>query len=167
MEKEEHTDDDIDETVIDETVIDETVIDETVIVDSKEDTESVGYDKDEIDDDIEIDSVILQNPEKNEDYINTNYYNIIHIVSDDERITSNIMSKFEWSEIIGIRTCHIESGGVVYTETGVLTDPRMIAIKELQDRKCPLLIIRKIGDNKVEHWRCNEMGFPVDVDNVF
>ena len=48
-----------------------------------------------------------------------------------------------------------------------LKDPYLIAIKELQDRKCPLIIIRKIGDNKVEHWRCNEMGFPVDVDNVY
>ena len=159
MEKEEHTDDEIDEVVVDGI---------------KEDTESVGYEKEELEEiedaeieDVEIDSVILQNSEKNEDLNNINYYNIVTVVPDDERITSNIMSKFEWSEVIGIRTCHIESGGAIYTEIGTLKDPYLIAIKELQDRKCPLLIIRKIGDNKVEHWKCNEMGFPIDIDNVY
>ena len=161
MEKEEHSDNEIDEVVVDNI--------------KEEDTESVGYDKDDVDvdaDEVEDNETVtevisLQNSEKNEDYHNTNYYKTIIIVPDDERITSVIMTKFEWSEVIGIRACHIENGSVVYTETGALKDPYSIAIKELQDRKSPLMIIRKVGDNKVEHWRCNEMGFPVDVDNVY
>jgi DNA-directed RNA polymerase subunit K/omega len=158
MEKEEHLDDEIDE----------------VAIDSVKDTESIGYDKEDIEDiedseEIEDNetTVSLQNSEKNEDYHNTSYYNLITIVPDNERVTSDIMTKFEWSEVIGIRTCHIENNGVIYTDIGTLTDPRMIAIKELQDRKSPLMIVRKVGDNKVEHWKCNEMGFPVDVDNVY
>lgn len=157
MEKEEHTDNEIDPKEEDIEYLD--------IKD--DDVESVDYEKEEAEEDEEIDIYSTNETEKNENYNSSDYYETVYIVNKNDRITSNIMTRFEWSEIIGIRACHIQNGGPIYTEIGLLKDPYMIAIKELQDRKCPLKIIRKVGYNSEEHWSCNEMGFPVDVDNVY
>lgn len=129
----------------------------------KED-ESVGSDYEEEEEE-EFDTAFDQKSE--EDLNNSDYYRKIKIVDPGERITSDIMSLYEYSEVIGIRTLQIEKGSFIFTDVSFLNDARDMAIKELFDRKCPLIVIRQISEFEQEHWKCNEMGFPADIRSGF
>ncbi len=80
----------------------------------------------------------------------------------EDRITSEVMSKFEYCEVISIRARQIEIGGSPFTTIGELTDPIAIAKKEIADKKCPLSIVRMITDKIAEKWHVNELGIPYD-----
>lgn len=116
----------------------------------------------------EIDEIM---PDENElgeeDLNNSQYHRSITVVPDDERITSDIMTMFEYSEVIGIRTLQIGQGSPVFTDVSELHESRDMAIKELYDRKCPLIITRKVGDFKQEEHKVREMGYPADVRSEF
>lgn len=105
-----------------------------------------------------------------EDLLDIDYYRTTIIVPDEERITSDIMTMFELSEIIGLRSQQIAMKETVFTNVDNLTNTRDMAIKELIDRKCPLSIVRivKKGIKQMkEIWACNDMGFPIDLSNMF
>lgn len=80
-------------------------------------------------------------------------------VTPENRVTSEIMTRYEYTEVISIRAKHIEDGGQCFTDVGNITDPIEMAEKELRDRKCPLDITRMLSDNVAELWHVNEMGF--------
>lgn len=80
----------------------------------------------------------------------------------EDRITSEVMTKFEYAEIVSIRAKQIENGGDSYTDIGDLTDPIAIAKKEILDKRCPLDIRRMITDRIAERWHVNEMVVPFD-----
>jgi DNA-directed RNA polymerase I, II, and III subunit RPABC2 len=88
-------------------------------------------------------------------------------VHPDNRITSEIMSKFELCEVRSHRAKQLESGLPAFTDIGNLTDPLAIANKEILDKKCPLDIVRVILEHNnmkiAEKWHVNEMGIPPDV----
>ena len=86
----------------------------------------------------------------------------IVFVAPENRITSEILTKFEFTEIISHRAKQMENGGVCYTDVGELTDPLEMAKKELMDKKCPLDLIRGITDKIFERWHVNEMGYNAD-----
>lgn len=75
----------------------------------------------------------------------------------EQRITSEMITKFEICRIISIRSKQIEKDNVVFTDVTGLTDPIKMAEKEIYDRKCPLSIIRKLNENVAEKWDVNEM----------
>jgi DNA-directed RNA polymerase I, II, and III subunit RPABC2 len=102
-----------------------------------------------------------------ENLYDTNYYREIRVVPDNMRITSDIMTLFEFSEVVGIRTSQIEKGSHVFTDVTLLHTPHEMAIKELFDRKSPLKIIRRISVLEQEEWKCNDMGFPFDIRSSF
>jgi DNA-directed RNA polymerase I, II, and III subunit RPABC2 len=102
-----------------------------------------------------------------ENLYDTNYHREIRVVPDNMRITSDIMTLFEFSEVIGIRTSQIEKGSHVFTDVTLLHTPYEMAIKELFDRKSPLKIIRRISILEQEEWKCNDMGFPFDIRSSF
>ena len=80
----------------------------------------------------------------------------------EDRVTSEVMTKFELCEIISIRAKQLEQGKTVFTDVGDLTDPLAIAKKEIVDKKCPLSIVRMITDRIAEKWQVNEMAIPYD-----
>lgn len=80
----------------------------------------------------------------------------IPIVAPEDRITSEVMSKYEYAEVVGIRAKHIESGGTIFVDAGSESDPIKIAKKEIAERKCPLSIIRMVG-NTAEIYSINEL----------
>ena len=86
----------------------------------------------------------------------------ITYVLPEDRITSEVMTKFEYCEVISIRAKQIENGGQPFTSIGELTDPIDIAKKEIADKKCPLDIVRGITDNLFERWHVNELAIPYD-----
>ena len=81
----------------------------------------------------------------------------IVFLTPENRKTSEIMTRFEFTEIISHRAKQIENGGTCFTDTEELTDPIEMAEKELRDRKCPLDIIRMITDKVAESWHANEL----------
>lgn len=146
--------------------------DEEVIVnDIFEDDDANGSDYEEEGPDDEVilpeDAKKLSQQYTKEDLNDSNYYRSITVVPDEMRETSEIMTMFEFSEVIGIRTLQIEKGSVVFTDVTDLQSPYDMAVKELFDRKNPLKIIRKTGRFKQEEWRCNDMGFPSDIRSSF
>lgn len=99
------------------------------------------------------------------DDLSKNFINV-KIISDNKRITSNILTSYEYASILGIRSVQIEQNPqIVFVEIGDLRDPVLIAKKEIWSRKCPLKIIRKLNESNQEHWSPNEMILPVDYSN--
>ena len=99
------------------------------------------------------------------DDLSKNFINV-KIISDNKRITSNILTSYEYASILGIRSVQIEQNPqIVFVEIGDLRDPVLIAKKEIWARKCPLKIIRKLNETNQEHWSPNEMILPVDYSN--
>ena len=78
----------------------------------------------------------------------------------ENRKTSEIMTMFEYTNVISTRARQIELGGTVFTDINNLSDPIKIAEKEVKDKRCPLDINRYISENIAEKWHVNEMGIP-------
>lgn len=87
---------------------------------------------------------------------------VVTYVLPEDRITSEVMTKFEYCEIVSIRAKQIENGGQPFTSVGELTDPIDIAKKEIADKKCPLDVVRGITDKLFERWHVNELAIPYD-----
>ena len=86
--------------------------------------------------------------------------NLIFVRPEDRR-TTEILTSYEYSTIVGTRAHQIENGGQIFTDDGGLTDPIELAKKEIRDKKCPLSVIRQITDEIAELWHVNEMTIPV------
>ncbi len=87
-------------------------------------------------------------------------HKVIVWINANDRRTSEIMSKFEYTEVISIRAKQIENGGQCFTTVENISDPLDKAKKEIRDKKCPLDIIRAITDTIYERWHVNEMSVP-------
>jgi len=85
---------------------------------------------------------------------NVNVENIVH---PENRRTSNIMTKYQFSKIIGVRAQQISQDSKLFINRGLLDDPLKMAEAELLQNRCPLAIKRYIGLNYYEIWQCNEM----------
>lgn len=89
----------------------------------------------------------------------------IIVVKPENRRTRRSITKKEFARVLGIRTKLIALYAKVFTDVTNLTDPKLMALKEIKDRKCPISIRREIGINKenkkiVEIWSVNEMEIP-------
>lgn len=97
----------------------------------------------------------------------SDYHQIITEVPRELRITSDIMTAYEFCEAVGVRAEQIERGFAPFIDVGLLTNSRDIALQEMFDRRSPLVIIRKVGEFSQEVWSCNEMGIPADYRSEF
>lgn len=84
----------------------------------------------------------------------------ITIVPPEQRVTSEYMTMYEYAMVIGTRATHISEGSPLYVDAIGLSNARDIAIKEVDEKKCPLSISRKVG-RKLEIWEVNEMTKPL------
>jgi DNA-directed RNA polymerase subunit K/omega len=89
------------------------------------------------------------------------YENEIHreviIVPSNYRKTSEIMTKFEFTEVVSHRAKQIENGGKIYTDVFDEGNPIKMAEIEIRMRRCPLAIRRLLSHNLAEIWEVNEM----------
>ena len=87
-------------------------------------------------------------------------------VNPEDRITSEVLTKFEYAEAISHRAKQIEDGDTPYTDIGDLSDPIDMAKKEIADKKCPLSFKRdrtsELDMTIAEIWQVNEMAVPFD-----
>jgi DNA-directed RNA polymerase subunit K/omega len=112
---------------------------------------------------------ILEQSSQNKDYIHSVSVEAKEslIVKADERRTRRFITKKEYARIIGVRTKLIALYAKVFVDVTNIIDPKIMAIKEIKEKKCPLMLKREIGTGKdgrkiCELWSVNEMIVPFD-----
>lgn len=78
-------------------------------------------------------------------------------ISKEERTTTPYMTKYERARILGTRALQISLNAPVLVDIEGETDPLQIAMKELAQRKIPLVIRRYLPDGSYEDWGCDEL----------
>ncbi|ODQ59520.1 hypothetical protein WICANDRAFT_91135 [Wickerhamomyces anomalus NRRL Y-366-8] len=73
------------------------------------------------------------------------------------------MTKYERARILGTRALQISMNAPVLVDLEGETDPLQIAIKELAQKKIPLVIRRYLPDGSYEDWGCDELIVDIDV----
>ena len=73
------------------------------------------------------------------------------------RITTRYMTKYERARVLGTRALQISMNAPVMVDIGGETDPLKIAMKELRERKIPMIIRRYLPDNSYEDWNIDEL----------
>lgn len=115
---------------------------------------------------------LLEEEEEELDLKTVSKFNREIIVSKPEnRRTSNVLNRYETTELISIRATQIAEYNNCLVDTTGLDDPILMAKRELMQLKCPLILRRTIGEVKdkktgnekiyMEFWNPNEMTFAV------
>lgn len=95
-------------------------------------------------------------PEKYE----TELHKEIIIVPNNYRKTSEVITKFEFTDVVSNRAKQIENGSPVFVDIKDETDPISMAELEIRMKRCPISIRRLISNNIAEIWDVNEMMIP-------
>lgn len=80
--------------------------------------------------------------------LGTKHHAEIKVVKPEDHLTPNILSQYEMTEIISIRSTQIAKTGVCTVKIDGLDDPILMAKRELIQRKCPLRCRRYVGKKK-------------------
>lgn len=75
----------------------------------------------------------------------------------EKRTTTPYMTKYERARILGTRALQISLNAPVLVDIEGETDPLQIAMKELAQKKIPLVIRRHLPDGSYEDWGCDEL----------
>jgi len=78
-------------------------------------------------------------------------------VEKEDRITTNYMTKYERARVLGTRALQISMNAPVMVDLAGETDPLKIAMKELRERKIPMIIRRYLPDNSYEDWALGDL----------
>jgi DNA-directed RNA polymerase I, II, and III subunit RPABC2 len=81
-------------------------------------------------------------------------------VPKEERNTTPYMTKYERARVLGTRALQISMNAPVLVDLEGETDPLQIAMKELTQKKLPLVIRRYLPDGSYEDWGCDELILP-------
>ena len=85
------------------------------------------------------------------------------IIEGEDRLTKNILNKYELTKIICERANSIVNGAVPLVSTTIEMDAQEIAYEELRQKRCPYYVYRRIPSTKdkiFEKWNPNEMIIP-------
>lgn len=75
----------------------------------------------------------------------------------EKRSTTPYLTKYERARVLGTRALQISLNAPVLVDIEGETDPLQIAMKELAQRKIPLVIRRYLPDGSFEDWGCDEL----------
>ncbi|KAL5291085.1 POLR2F family protein [Megaselia abdita] len=78
-------------------------------------------------------------------------------VPKSKRITTKYMTKYERARVLGTRALQIAMCAPIMVELEGETDPLQIAMKELKQRKIPIIIRRFLPDHSYEDWSIDEL----------
>lgn len=73
------------------------------------------------------------------------------------RTTTRYLTKYERARILGTRALQLSMNAPPMVELEGETDPLQIAMKELRERKIPLVIRRFLPDGSFEDWSLDEL----------
>ena len=98
----------------------------------------------------DLDSSIIE-------FINNN--DIYKEIQRTDKISQPYLTKYEYAKIIGIAAQQIESGRepLVDKIPKTYTNPVDIATYELEKKKTPFIIQRKLPNNEVEYWSIDQL----------
>jgi len=116
-----------------------------------------NYELNDDDDDDDLDDLATNSKITFIDNELENESKIQFIIKSDDKITSNILTIYEMTELIGIRATQISQGAPVFVDIEYISDPIEMAKKEIINNKCPLYIKRYIGLDRYELWDPNIM----------
>lgn len=77
--------------------------------------------------------------------------------SQPDRITTRYLTKYERARVLGTRALQISMNAPVMVDLDGETDPLKIAMKELRERKIPIIIRRYLPDGSHEDWSIDEL----------
>jgi len=78
-------------------------------------------------------------------------------VASVDRITTKYLTKYERARVLGTRALQISMNAPVMVDVDGETDPLKIAMKELRERKIPIIIRRNLPDESHEDWKIDEL----------
>jgi DNA-directed RNA polymerase I, II, and III subunit RPABC2 len=78
-------------------------------------------------------------------------------VLSSERITTRYLTKYERARVLGTRALQISMNAPVMVDLEGETDPLKIAMKELREKKIPIIIRRYLPDGSYEDWGIDEL----------
>ncbi|KAI1096363.1 RNA polymerase Rpb6 [Rostrohypoxylon terebratum] len=78
-------------------------------------------------------------------------------IPNEERTTTPYMTKYERARVLGTRALQISMNAPVLVDLEGESDPLQIAIKELREKKIPLIVRRYLPDGYYEDWSCEEL----------
>ncbi|EER29311.1 DNA-directed RNA polymerase subunit, putative [Coccidioides posadasii C735 delta SOWgp] len=78
-------------------------------------------------------------------------------VPNDQRTTTPYMTKYERARVLGTRALQISMNAPILVDLEGETDPLQIALKELNQKKIPLIVRRYLPDGWYEDWTCEEL----------
>jgi len=80
---------------------------------------------------------------------------------DKSKVSKMIMTKYEFNQVISLRTCQLSLGAIPFVdikdEIKSNMDLRKIALQELKENKIPFLIKRPLPNNKYEFVRVSDL----------
>lgn len=174
-EEEDILEEDVDQEDDDEEEIEE--IEEEILNDEEEDEEidveeieeeEIEYEeldltddveKDEIDDDDDNGMIDLRSEEV--DYETTSLR-----VPDNERITENILTKYELPVVLGVRVQQLLKNAPALVSDTNGKSPMHVALDELLAGKIPFKIKRQMPYGKYEIWRLKELKVNISQDDI-
>ena len=98
----------------------------------------------------------IYDPEKYENEIHKE----IIVVQNNYRRTSEVITKFEYTDVTSNRAKQIENGSPIFTDIKGESDPIKMAELEIRMKRCPLSVRRMISHNICEIWDVNDMIIP-------
>mmetsp|Transcript_3788 Transcript_3788/g.4643 ORF Transcript_3788/g.4643 Transcript_3788/m.4643 type:complete len:158 (+) Transcript_3788:205-678(+) len=78
-------------------------------------------------------------------------------IAKEDRITTRYLTKYERARVLGTRALQISMNAPVMVDLDGETDPLKIAMKELRERKIPIIIRRFLPDGSHEDWSIDEL----------
>lgn len=90
----------------------------------------------------------------------TELHKEIIIVPKNYRKTSEIITKYEFTDVVSNRAKQIENGSRIFVDIGDEDNPIKMAEMEIRKKRCPLSVRRMISNNIAEIWDVNEMSIP-------
>lgn len=74
-----------------------------------------------------------------------------------KRITTPYMTKYERARVLGTRALQIAMCAPLMVEPDGETDPLQIAMRELKEKKIPMIVRRYLPDGSFEDWSIEEL----------
>lgn len=81
-------------------------------------------------------------------------------VKSSERKTLPRMTKYEKAHVLGVRASQLSAGAPPFVDIGNETNPLNIANIELNEKKIPFIVRRKLPDGSFEDWAIDELMIP-------
>jgi len=131
--------------------------DEDEVEEVKKEEEDEEEEEEDEEEDETVFNDLIENNENNDEIKVEELYNepirserIIIISKPENRITSDFMTKQEYTEALSTRIMQLEQEQIAFVDISDLSNPVDIAKREIAMKKCPLILRRHLGSKIVD-----------------